>query len=270
MPVWAAPTVSDKSADDLFHPTAADQVRALCTDRPTRSNFPCTVDAGYFQYEADAFNWTYDNAGGVTRNTYLFTNPTFKIGLTNRSDFEINIVPFEDVVTHNGTTHQTTENTGPGDLYARYKYNLFGNDSGGIAVTLLPYVKIPTAPPGIGNQAFEEGLIVPVSFNLPKGFLLVLDPEVDAFKDAAGSSYHGNYQGLVNISHTVFSDSITAYGEWWTDANKDPSGTVIQDSLDFAVTWLARPNLQLDVGTNIGLNAATPDVESYVGISKRF
>jgi len=265
-----AASTPDKSQYSLFNPTPDSALRSFCTDRPTKSNLPCTVDAGHWQYEADALNWTYSDIGGTKQNTYLFTNPTVKLGLTNKSDLELNIAPVETVTTHNKATGANTSQTGNGDLYTRVKYNLVGDDSGDVAVTLLPYVKIPTAEPGIGNKAFEEGVIVPVSFNLPMNFSLVLDPEFDNFKDADGSGYHDNYQGLVNISHTVFSSNITAYAELWSGINEDPSGTIRQSSADFAVTWLVRPTLQLDVGTNIGLNAETPNVQAYTGISQRF
>jgi hypothetical protein len=232
---------------------------AICTDRPTKTNLPCIAPTGWFQYEGDIFNWT-DSSGG---NTYLFTNPTFKYGLNTKIDLELNISPYEEI-----TGHNTPVLGGVGDLYARMKYNVFNNN--GAAVTLLPYVKVPTAPPGIGNKAFEEGLIVPISFTLPAGFSLVLDPEVDVFKDAQDSNYHMNYQGLVNIGHTVFSDKVTAYAEVWSGVNEDPSGTVTQVSFDTAVTWLVKPGVQFDAGANIGLNRATPILQTYAGISQLF
>ena len=94
-PVPAPPIIPDKNDYTLFNPTPDTQMRSLCTDRPTKSNLPCTVDAGHFQYEADAVNWGYTRQGDITRNTYLFTNPTFKLGLTNNWDVELNIIPFE-------------------------------------------------------------------------------------------------------------------------------------------------------------------------------
>lgn len=231
----------------------------ICTDRPTKTNFACTVPAGQFQYESDIFNWT----DGRDGNTYLFTNPTFKYGVSSKVDVELNISPYEEV-----TGHNTPVFSGVSDLYARMKYNVY--NEGGSMVTLLPYVKIPTAPPGIGNKAFEEGFIVPVSFTLPAGFALVLDPEFDYFKDTEDNGYHVNYQELINIGHTVFSDKLTAYAELWTDANNDPSGTVTQVSFDTALAWVVKTNLQLDIGANIGLNKATPELQSYVGISQLF
>lgn len=43
-----------------------------------------------------------------------------------------------------------------------------------------------------------------------------------------------------------------------------------QYSYDLALAWLLHPTLQLDIGANIGLNASTPDLVSYIGVSTRF
>src|SRR5271165_3447363 len=104
----------DKSAFSLFDPTPDADLRSFCTDRPPKANLPCTVDAGHFQYEADVVNWTYVHTGGLTMNTFLFANPTLKLGLTNTSDLELNMDPIEAV-----STKKTV--TGIGDLFVRLK-----------------------------------------------------------------------------------------------------------------------------------------------------
>jgi hypothetical protein len=39
---------------------------------------------------------------------------------------------------------------------------------------------------------------------------------------------------------------------------------------DAAAAYLIRSDVQLDAGVNLGLNRATPDVEIYAGVAKRF
>ena len=90
----------DKSGFTVFNPTPDADLRSLCTDRPTKSTAPCTVDAGRWQVEADVYNFTTQTTGGVTTITQLFTNPTLKLGLTNTLDVEVNIVPYEEVKTN--------------------------------------------------------------------------------------------------------------------------------------------------------------------------
>jgi hypothetical protein len=45
---------------------------------------------------------------------------------------------------------------------------------------------------------------------------------------------------------------------------------VRQYSFDLDAAWLADNDMQLDGGLNIGLNRATPDLEIYLGVSRRF
>ena len=77
---------SPGSADSI--PTDKPKLRAFCADRPAQATLPCTVDKGHFQLETDIFNATYDRSGGSVSDTYLFTNPTLKLGIAERTDIE--------------------------------------------------------------------------------------------------------------------------------------------------------------------------------------
>jgi len=81
------PPAPDKSGYTLFNPTPDADLRSLCTDRPTKSTSPCTVDAGHWQVESDVYNYTVQTDAGVTTTTQLFTNPTLRSTLlpTSRS-----------------------------------------------------------------------------------------------------------------------------------------------------------------------------------------
>jgi hypothetical protein len=265
-----AASAPDKSSYTLFNPTPDDQLRPFCTDRPTKSNLPCTVDAGHFQYEADVVNWSYISTDGVTVKDYLIYNPTFKLGLTNTIDLELNFDPIETVSAEDAPGKQRL--SGIGDLFVRTKVNLVGPEGGDFQATILPYVKVPTAKPGIGNKAVEGGVIAPILFALPQDFTLLFDPEVDILRNAANVGRHANFQDLANLSHAL-SSNVTGYIEIWGQVNNDPTGTTKKASLDLALSWVAwsdLPNLQFDIGTNIGLTSVTPRIQAYVGISQRF
>jgi hypothetical protein len=260
----------DKSTYSFFSPTPEDQLRDLCTDRPPKANLPCTVDAGRFQYESDVFNWTHAVSGGATTDTFLYTNPTLKVGLTNTIDLEANMAPFARVVTRSALGRQTFE--GVGDFYLRGKVNLAGPEGGDFQLAMIPYVKAPTGSPGVGNKAVEGGLIAPVSFALPQGFTLLFDPEFDLLRNANDFGHHANIQFLGNLSHAL-TESVTGYVELWGQANSDPIKPNKQASLDLSLAWLVwkkSPSLQFDLGANIGLTAATPRLQIYLGVSQKF
>jgi hypothetical protein len=257
----------DKNQYWLLNPVPRDQMRSFSTDRPTKSNVPYTVDAGHFQYETDLVNSTHQVAGTTRIDTLLAPNPTFKVGVTNNADFEVN-VPFAGVHTYDAAAASSSL-WGIGDTFVRSKINLWGNDSGNTAAAIIPYVKAPSAPIGIGNGAVEGGMITPVAFSLPNSFTLLLVPEIDVLKDSLNSGYHGNYVIDVNLSREVIKN-VTAYVEVWSDYNADPAAKAALISFDAAVAWVFLPNAQIDVGANFGLTSATPVVQIYAGLSQRF
>lgn len=259
----------DKSQYTLFNPVPDAQMRDFSTDRPPKANSPNTVDAGHFQYETDLVNFARQVTGTLRTDTLLVPNPTFKLGLTSNIDLEVNAPTLNGVHTFDHATGASSSVWGIGDVFVRGKVNLWGNDGGPSALALIPYVKAPTAPLGIGNGAVEGGVIAPLSFSLPQGFTLLFNFEIDALKNAADDGRHTNFINLVNVSKQLVKD-VTLYVEFWSDYNNDPVLKTTQYSADFAVTWLVRPNLQLDAGIDFGLNAATPKVQVFAGLSQRF
>jgi hypothetical protein len=253
----------------LLAPTPEDEMRSFSTDRPPKSNSPYTVDAGHFQYETELVNYSYQRTGPAQIETLMAPNPTIKVGLTNDADFEVNIAPFVSVHTFNHATAIKQDFTGNGDLFTRLKVNLLGNDGGDSAFALIPYVKFPTAPAGIGDGAVEGGVIAPLSLSLPDKFTLLFNWEADTLRDNEGPGYHSNFAALVNLSRPIVKD-VTFDVELWSDFDNDPAKSTRQYSFDTAITWMIKPNLQADLGVNIGLNSATPAIQPYVGLSQRF
>jgi hypothetical protein len=264
----AASPKSDKNQYSLLNPVPADQMRNFSTDRPTKANVPYTVDAGHFQYETDLVNFTHQVVGPVHTDTLLVPNPTFKVGLTNNIDLEVN-APLAGVHSFNTATAASNTMWNVGDTFVRSKINLWGNDGGDTAGAVIPYIKAPSAPLGIGNGAAEGGLIGPVAVSLPNAFTLLLVPEIDVLKDSADGGWHGNYVFDVNLSREVIKN-VTAFVELWYDYNADPVQRANQVSLDLAMSWIFLPNIQFDVGANIGLTSATPAIQVYAGLSQRF
>ena len=260
----------DKSQYTLFNPTPADKMRDFSTDRPTKSNVPYTVDAGHFQYEGDLFIYSFNNTttpdADITK--WVIGNPTFKLGLLNNVDFEVNFAAY---TTARGTLRSTGASAGVsgfGDAFTRFKVNLFGNDGGAAALALIPYAKWPTASWGVGNGYVESGLIAPLAVSLPMGFSSILMAEFDYLKNSANGGYHANFPALINVSRQIV-PGLTGYAEIYADWSTDAGASSVY-TLDFALAWVPKPNLQFDIGINIGLVPAAVPYQIYAGISKRF
>lgn len=267
-PFWlfALLALDPLAAQEAVVPTASTPDAPICTDRPTKSNFACTVPKGQVQIEMDGFNWGFATTDGARADALLFTNPTFKYGITSSTDVQVNWVPYARVRTRDALGNVAVAD-GTGDVVLRLKQRLTPPD-GALQVALLPFVKLPTAPTGIGNRQVEGSLAIPINYSVPGGWTFTLGPQLDVLADFDGRGHHVGLTGLVNIARQF--GAFTLYNELWTSQNYDPSGTVRQYSYDVALAWLARPTLQFDIGANIGLNRNTPDAQLYLGISTRF
>jgi hypothetical protein len=164
----------------------ADDVPSICTDRPTKANVPCTVPAGMWQLETDVGNFTHDAQGGTTTDTLYFLNPYLKYGIDAKTDIEINWAPAVRIRSTTDGKHDTT--TGSGDVYLRLKRNLYTDDV--FSVSIIPFIKAPTASQRIGNGHWEGGVIAPMSVAVGGGFTLTLGPEIDVLADADGRGNH--------------------------------------------------------------------------------
>lgn len=264
-PALLSATAAPLSAQTAV-PTASVAEAPICTDRPTKSNFACTVPTGLVQIEMDGFNWLTNSLGGTRTDQLLFTNPTLKYGLSDSSDIQLSWVPFTRIRTRDAAGTISTL-SGVGDVSVRFKQRLT-NPDGAFQLALLPFVKLPTARFGIGNGKVEGGVALPVNYSVPGGWTITLGPQLDVLADFDGAGHHVGLTGLVNLAKQL--GQFTLYNEVWTSQNFDPAGTVRQYSYDVSLAWLPKPTLQFDVGANVGLNASTPDLVAYVGISTRF
>jgi len=95
-----------------------------------------------------------------------------------------------------------------------------------------------------------------------------MTPEADAQLNASGRGYHANLANVVGLGRSF--GPVTLGAELWSGQNLDPAGTVSQYTFDLNAACLVNNDTQLDGGVNIGLNRATPDLEFYFGISRRF
>ena len=92
---------------------------------------------------------------------------------------------------------------------------------------------------------------------------------MDILKNSLDGGRHVSTAQLVNIGFALPAN-FTLYAELWGSWNFDPMGTVAQYSADAALAYAVTPYLQIDMGVNFGLNAATPDVQGYVGLAHKF
>ena len=244
-------------------------MRDFNADRPTRSNGPITVDAGHLQIESDLAAYTHSTAAGTTTRLIQAFDPVLKLGITNRIDLELQFTGYNWLsATPRDNQANLASARGAGDLVVRTKVNLFGNDGGGPALALIPYVKIPTAAAAVGNGHTEGGLIAPLAIPLPWNLVLTLVPELDVLTNQSDAGHHLNAAGVIDLGYSP-TKAVTLYAELYAARGADKRIPPVY-TVDAAIAWMLTNTLQLDLGTNIGLNRNAPNLQLYTGIAQRF
>ena len=260
----AAPALAPGSQDDI--PTDKPKLRAFCTDRPGQGTLPCTVDPGHLQLEADLFNVAYDRGQG--RETYLFTNPTLKLGVAPRADLELQVAPYEQVHRLGSSAGLSRDLYGVGDVTVRYKQNFFGDYRGPLAAALEPFVTAPTGRRGIGDAGWEGGLMAPFALGLSKSLVLNFAPEVDVRRDQVGAGVHTEEFVVANVT-VQLPKRLGLLLEVATRNSQDADAHT-QVFCDFALSLSLVNDAEVDVGINHALNPFAPANQLYVGLAKRF
>jgi len=257
----------------LYLPVAAaraDDLGPICPDRPGKGTSPCTLAAGHAQVELGLFDESFQRRSGVTTDTGNAASLLAKWGVSERMDVEAGMALYQFQRVHDASGSQTMG--GIGDLFLHAKLNPLTsapeNESSAFALVLDPFLKLPTASGGLGNGAVEGGLVLPMSYDLGNSWSLAMTPEADIQHNAFGGGTHANLVNVVGLGKSF--GPFTLGAEVWSSQNLDPAGTISQYSFDLDAAWLAGNDTQLDGGLNIGLNRATPDLEIYFGISRRF
>ena len=150
------------------------------------------------------------------------------------------------------------------------KVNLVGNEGGQYAFALVPYLRVPSGTRNISDDQVEGGLIAPLTVSLPSDFNMTLQTEFDALRNSNDSGTHVNFTNIVNISHAIPGiKNLTGTAELYSSLDTEAHTPDVY-TFDLALAYLIEPDLQVDVGANIGLNRGAPDYQVYSGIAHRF
>jgi len=259
----------DKSQYDLFNPTPDSKDRAFSPDRPDKNSGPYTVDAGHFEYEIDLFGFSRDGytTDGTLQEGIFTADPTLKLGITNTIDAEVTIEGYQTQRIKDRATSTTASAHGFGDVIVRIKDCVFGDDGGDYTGAIFPFVKIPTGATALGNNQVEGGVTLLFQFPLPYGITGLANTELAAFKNDFDSGKHLTATNLISISHEV-AKKFEVAAEFWSQVAG--ASTPAQYTADFSLAYLPRADIQLDVGTYVGLNKAAPDLVVYAGLAQQF
>jgi hypothetical protein len=225
-------------------------IREMSTDRPDITESAFTVPRGMWQFEFETVSVSRD-AG---RQTEDWGSVNLKYGLTDSVDLQW-VTP---------AWHREDGLDGWTDSELRLKWNLTGQDDDApLAVALMPYVKLPVASRGLGNDDVEGGLIIPMA--LTKGPLAWM-LQADLVRNDDDDGYTGALT-LTATSGFDLSDRLSAYMEGVATLPLEGDAEMY---LNGGLVFALNQNWSLDAGVNIGLNRAAEDARCFTGTSFRF
>jgi hypothetical protein len=174
------------------------------------------------------------------------------------------------IVDRNRQAGSSSRTSGVGDFTAGVRTALTDPDAQGILISIEPFVTAPTATHGLGAGGWTGGLTLPIQAPLPDQLSATITPQLAVARNADGHGDHAAASAAAALSRPFGAATLGA--EIWGMVDDDPQGKTYAASFDLSCAWTPRtaPDLQLDGGVNAGLNRNTPDVEAYVGISRRF
>lgn len=242
--------------------------RDLCPDRPGLGTPACTIEGGRVLIELGLADWTRDKAGPIRTDTVVAGDALMRIGLDDSLEAQIGWTAYGHVRTRDLTAGTVDKAAGTGDVTLALRRNLRNPDGSGFSIAAMPFVSLPVGGKAIGAGDWGAGLLVPMSFDLG-GVSLALSPEIDAAVDGDGHGRHLEYGSVVGLEFSL-TDAISASTEISIRRDEDPMGHVTEALAGLSAGWQLNGDLQFDIGLNIGLNAASPDTQLYLGIARRF
>jgi hypothetical protein len=245
------------------------QDRDYCPARPGLGTPACTIAPGRVSLEIGLADWQRDTAGGTRSDTFIAADTQARIGLSDTVEALIGWTPFGHQRVRDTATRNVSKASGIGDAYLGIKANLASPDGSGLSIAVQPFVTLPIGDAPLGATGWGAGIVLPVSYDLGDTLNLQFTAEADAAPNGDVKGRHLAYSGTLGLGWTA-SDAIEATAELQAGRDDDPDGTSTQWLGALSLGYMPSDDLQLDLGTNIGLNRNAPDVEVYFGISRLF
>ncbi len=262
----------DKSHYTLLDPTPVDLRRAYNTDRPSKTDSPYTIDAGAFQIETDAVNYTLDRANtgrlDIRVRTLLLRQTNFKFGLTNWMDLQLFPQGYLERRTSGRDFGPEETVRGFGDTTVRLKINLLGDDGGNLALGLVSSLKIPTNTNHLGNSVYEPGFGLPINYTLPAGFTLFAQTRIDILDEPQSSRRRVLWSNPIGLSRAIIGN-LSGYAEFYDAVSSGQNHPWI-GTADVGLIYQVTPNFSVDLNSFFGFTRSADDLNLFVGCARRF
>jgi hypothetical protein len=241
-----------KGIHGLWAPLPDECLEVIDTDRPHQTDTPRVVPAGHTQFESAVASLqlgsNVDDPKGPRSAHLIFFDDGYKFGLVSHVDFQL-------LFKHADYIPVAKSFAPPGPLSVRAKWNFV--EGGGFvpALTFVPWVFIPMAP--APAESLRAGPLLFLGWELP----LHLELEVNA--GVLFSEKPKPAEALVLASALTY----TVVGEFRIFVDVYATGWDI--ALGTGALWAFARDMQVDVGTYVGLSGEEPRATPFMGFSIR-
>ncbi|TPG46457.1 transporter [Sphingomonas glacialis] len=243
----------------------------LCSERPGLTTSACITAPGRLQSETALADWTLALGDGERADTILIGDTLIRYGVGGKTELRLGFTPygFERDRHADGRVERAGR---VGDATVGVKTSIVERkEDTGLAMSMIATALLPVGRRPIGAGDWGASFQLPVTYRTSDKVSLQVTPLVAAAVDDDGRGRHALYGSAVEIEYSL-SEAVKAAvsAQLTRDDDPDPTvrGTPALSSVAFS--WQPSHNLQLDLGTNVGLNRAAPDIEVFAGVSHRF
>jgi hypothetical protein len=245
------------------------QDRDYCPNRPGLGTPACTIAPGHVSVETALGDWTRDDDPDQRSDTVLLGDTLVRIGVSDAIELQAGFTPFGHVRTRDRSSGDVDSANRVGDALLGAKVNLRNPDGSGLSVAVQPFVTVPVGRQPVGAGDWGAGMLVPVTYDLNDALNVELTSEVDAAVDEDGHGRHLSYSETAGLAWAL-TKALSATAELQLSRDDDPSGGTTQALAGLSLACMVGKTMQFDAGANAGLNHNSPDLELYLGVSKRF
>ena len=253
---------------------AGDPPPELVTDRPDATESAVTVPRGFVQLETGVLLST-ESEG--ERELELFEGPgtLLRVGLSRSLELRLGWSGWVDAELDPGSAGSGGDGVdGLGDADVGAKLALWDERGGRPQAALLAAVSVPVGEEGISSERFDPSILGSFSWTLTDRLSLGTNVGVrwETEETARGREtlVHLAWSGALGIGLTPrLGAFVELFGsEPLESAPEGGNGAAV--SADGGLTWLVRPNLQLDLFAGAGLTDEADDRFVGAGLSVRW
>ncbi|MGF7153728.1 hypothetical protein GGR40_001498 [Novosphingobium gossypii] len=216
-------------------------------------------------------DWERDKDSEERQDQIKLGDVQLRYGLAARSELQLSWPAYVHTVTRDYRAGAVERSHGVGDVTIGLKQNLRHpqEKAKGLALSILPYLSLPTGTHGGGDGDWSAGAVVPLSYKFSDLITLAVSPRIEAAVDEDRSGRHLAFGTAAGLQLAIC-DGVRLSPEVEIMRDRDPVQPATTASAAMSVAWKVANMTQLDVQGIAGLNAATPGVRLALGVSHKF